>query len=289
MEIYDQNVLDWNMNSEITCVKDAERIHDTMVSLEFKATWGGMYDMPHYRGEQYFGWDLMPNIFRIGDLATDKAKAKQLEKQGWQEFENVIKANFGNDALRTIFDNEKHGKDWDLLMQAQHASVKTRLLDWSPNVYAPLYFATERNADPKIENSDAQFWVFMVPFESIKSHNDYPVRDTFYDQDPQALSQGCMINVSIFLDELDKRKYEVRMYHQKGRFYVSEDASCHLPLNKQPALQPLLFRFRVPAKFKEPIRNELDARGINYDYLFGSANPAHQALMDSINKKVFGL
>src|SRR5205085_1973441 len=105
-----------------------------------------------------------------------------------------------------------------------------------------------------IENADGQFWAFMMPFESIKSHNEFPVKDTFYEEDPQTLKKGFMINVSIFLDDLSKRKYETRMFHQKGRFYISGESDYEIAMDKQPAIAPLLLRFRVPAGKKPSIR-----------------------------------
>jgi hypothetical protein len=289
MEIYDENVLKWGMKPHIESVQDVEDIHNRMIEFDIKVGLGGPYDMPHYRGEQKHGWELEPNILRISSLKGDIIKARQLEKNAWQEFGQVITTNFGKDALRTIFDNEKHGKDWDLLMQAQHAGVKTRLIDWSPTVFAPLYFAVEESKIPEIENSDGQFWVFMVPFKKIKSHNEFPVKDTFYDQYPQTLKEGCMINVSIYLDDLSKRKYETRMFHQKGRFYISADHEWHIPMNKLATISPLLFRFLVPAKSKINIRKDLDDRRINHNYLFGPENPDHQALIKDINKRIFDI
>jgi len=275
------------MKPKIESVKDAENIHERMVEFDIKVRLGGPYDMPHYRGEQKFDWDILPNILRLPSVKGDKHKAKDLEKKGWQEFGNVIKMNFGNDALRTIFDNEKYGKDWNLIMQAQHAGIKTSLTDWSPNVYAPLYFATEESKEPEIENSDGQFWVFMVPFRCIKSHNEFPIKDTYYDQDPQAVEDMCMINVSILLDDLPERKYETRMFRQKGRFYISRDDQWGVAINKQPDIARLLFRFIVPAECKSEIREELKGRGIDYNYLYGPINLDHQDLIDDINKRIF--
>lgn len=287
MERYDENVLRFGLNPTITSVKDIELIHDTMVQLEFKAALGDLYAMPHYRGEQKFGWNLDTNLFRIKTFQEDKVKAMQAVRNGVKEFEDVIRSNFGDAALRNIFDNEKHGKDWDLLFQAQHAGVKTCLLDWSPTVYAPLYFCTEESKDMEIEQSDAQYWVYMVPFANIKSHNEFPVKDSFYEQDPYSLKEGYMINVSIFLDDLEKRSYETRIYHQKGRFYLSGYDNAEVAMNKQPEVTQFLYRFRIPAACKAIIRKELRERGINREYLYGPENPDHQALIDTINSKIF--
>jgi hypothetical protein len=262
MEIYDINVLNVGMNPIIDSVKDCEAIHDTMVGWDFKVMIGDLNAMPHYRGEQKFGWDLATNLFRTKSLQGDNAKAIQAVKNGAAEFERVIISNFGNNALRTLFDNEKHGKDWDLLFQAQHASIKTCLLDWSPNVYAPLFFATEESKDADIEKSDAQFWVYMVPFDKIRSHNTFPVKDSFYEQDPYAIKEGAMINVSVLLDDLSQRAYETRIFHQKGRFYISSKDSIDIAMNKQPEVVHFLYRFTVPGECKASIRDELEKRGM---------------------------
>lgn len=288
MEIYDLNVLRFRLNPEINSVTDAEKIHDFLCKLEVKMALGTLNLMPHYRGEQFYGWEILPNIFRIKSLENDPITAKKLEKQGWLEFEKTIQQHFGSDALRNLFDSETFGKDWDLLMQSQHATIKTRLLDWSANVYSPLYFASEKSGDDDIDNADGQFWVYMTPTEQIKSHNEFPIKNTFYDQDPQDVKSPSMINVSIYLDDLEKRKYEVRMYHQRGRFFISEEANCNIPMNRQTNIAELMFRFKIPAASKQAIQDELKVRNIHYEYLFGAPNPAHQQLMDAVNKNVYG-
>lgn len=287
MEVYDKNVADWGLKPIIENIQDAKAIHNRMIQLDIKMALGIPFSMPHYRGEQKFGWDILPNINRLSTTAGDKDLAKRLEKRGWEEFGSVISKEFGPDALRTIFDNEKHGRDWNLIMQAQHAGVKTSLLDWSPEIYAALYFATEESKDVNIENSDGQFWVYLTSYNNLKNHSDFPVRDTYYDQDPQSVDNSTMINVSILLDDLSKRKYETRMYHQKGRFFVSSNDNWGKPMNYQPELTPFLFRFCVPAQCKPIIRDLLEKERLNYNYFYGPYNPDHQALIDNINKRIF--
>ena len=289
MEIYDKNVLDFGFKPEITSVEDAEAIHERMIQIETKfALTHDPYAMPHYRGEQKYGWDLSPNLFRIKSLQNNIQDLRALEYKAWMEFESVIHNKFGQDALRTIFNNEKHGKDWDLVMQAQHAGIKTSLLDWSPTIHAPIYFATEKSRSFDIDNSDGQFWVYMPSSDQIKSHNDFPVKDTFYDQHPQQLESGVIINVATYLDDLSKRKYETRIFHQKGRFFVSGVNEWGEAMNKQINVIPKLFRFVVPAKYKESIRQELAQRKIDYNYLYGPWNPDHKKLMDDINERIYG-
>lgn len=139
----------------------------------------------------------------------------------------------------------------------------------------------------EIEKSDAQLWVFLARFHSIKSHNEWPVKDSFYEQDPATLSEGYLINSSIYLDGLKERLFESRMYKQKGRFFLSSRDNFGVPMNRQKEIAPLLFRFKIPSSIKATIRAELMERGITREYLYVEENTAHQAVVNSINQKIF--
>lgn len=288
MESYDQRVLDLGLQREITSVQNGLDIHKAMVQLETKAHFArDLNAMPHYRGEQKFGWDISPGISRTIAGKVNAEEARQLEKKALEEFESEVTSKIDKDALRTLFYNEKHGKDWDLLFQAQHAGVKTSLLDWTPEILQSLFFATEESGIADIESSDGQLWVFLARFHTIRSHNEWPVKDSFYEQDPSSLSEGYLINSAIYLDDLEKRVFESRMYKQKGRFYLSSKENFGIAMNKQDEVIPLLFRFIIPSSAKAQIREELKVRGITREYLYVEENPDHQALVDNINRKIY--
>lgn len=272
----------------ITSVADAEAIHKLLIKIRtnfFQKTQLGI--MPHYRGEQNFGWDIRSGIFRPPLNITDPDVGKQLEQQAIAEFENVIKNSVGPHVFRDLFDHEKHGKDWDLLFQAQHAGIKTTLTDWSAEITSAMYFATEESANPTIENADGQLWVYLVPEPLILGHNNWPVRETFYDMNPFDLDQTYLINVSSYLDNIEKRIFEYRMYRQKGRFVMSASKDCHIPLNKQDYVQQFIFRFRIPKEFKKTIRNELAKRGVVRKEMYIDETMARQQLIVDVNAKIF--
>jgi hypothetical protein len=288
MELYDKRVLELGMKREITSVQNGLDVHKAMVRFETKEHFANdIYAMPHYRGEQNFGWDISPGISRVVDENATVDEARQLEKKALEEFELEVTSKVGKEALRTLFNNEKHGKDWDLLFQAQHAGIKTSLLDWTPEILQALFFATEESAITDIEKADGQLWVFLARFRTIRSHNEWPVKDSFYEQDPSSISEGYLINSSIYLDDLGKRLFESRMYKQKGRFYLSSKENFGIAMNRQNDVVPLLFRFIIPASHKAVIREELKERGITREYLYVEENPTHQAIIDSINQKVY--
>ena len=272
----------------ITSVKEAEEFHDLFIQVRskfYEKTMLGM--MPHYRGEQNYSWDIRSGIFRPPMNIIDPVVAKQLEQQAIAEFESVIKNNVGNHVFRDLFNEEKHGKDWDLLFQAQHAGVKTTLTDWSAEIISALYFATEESTDPAIENADGQLWCYLVPDPLILGHNNLPVRETFYDMNPYDMDQTYLINVSTLLDNIEQRIFEYRMYRQKGRFIMSASKDCHIPLNKQDYIQQFIFRLRIPQEFKKTIREDLAKRNMIRKNMYIDEAPSRQQLITDINAKIF--
>lgn len=149
--------------------------------------------MPHYRGEHNFGWDIRSGIFRLPLNINDPETGKDLEERAIREFETTITQKVGGNVFRDIFNQEKHGKDWDLLMQAQHAGIKTTLTDWTPEIISAMYFATEWSSNAETEKSDGQLWCFIVPTQYILSHNNYPTRKTFYDLNPFNLERTILV------------------------------------------------------------------------------------------------
>lgn len=272
----------------ITSVADAEAFHDLFIQVRVKFFEKTMLEiMPHYRGEQKYGWDIRSGIFRPPLTITDSSIGKQLEQKAVTEFENVITNKMGNHVFRDLFNKEKHGKDWDLLFQAQHAGIKTTLTDWSAEIISALYFATEESNNPDIENADGQLWAFLIPVPLILGHNNWPVRDTFYDMNPFDMQQTHLINVSSYLDNIENRIFEYRMYRQKGRFVMSANKYCHIPLNQQDYVQQFIFRLRIPHEHKKEIREELSKRDVIRKNMYIDEAPSQQQLIIEINNKIF--
>jgi len=290
MAIYDDNpqkILD--IEPIITSIDEAEAVHNRLIEFRSQLYFSGQMDaQPHYRGEQKFGWDISPGLSRGKGAGLFGPQAKALESRLVSEFEKEITTRFGPQALRHLFDGQAYGRKWDSLFQAQHAGIRTTILDFSFHWERSLFFAVEESPDPDIENSDAQFWAYQYNNELLLKHSKYPIDDSFYDQDPESLLEGRMVNVPFFLDDLEHRLFEGRMFKQIGRFFIPAQDTCQIPLNLQDDIAPWLFRFRIPAEYKKPIREELEATGIDRAYLYVEENPAHHNLIAEINKRVCG-
>lgn len=272
----------------ITTALEADQLHEQFIKVRTELFLNYQTEiMPHYRGEQNFGWDIRSGIFRPPLIITDPKIGKDLEQKAIHEFEYVINEKVGAKTLRDLFYHEKHGKDWDLLFQAQHAGVKTTLTDWSADIISALFFATELSLDENIENSDGQLWCFLIPIINIKGHNDYPERNTFYNINPFEVTSTFLINPSSYISEIENRIFEYRMYRQKGRFVMSSNDTCHIPLNQQDELKKYILRARIPAEFKSSIRQELANRRVNREIMYIDETSIRQDLITDINTTIF--
>ncbi len=276
-------------NIEIKSLDEAFDLHDNLfIPFRVKLFENGINGfMPHYRGEQKFGWDILSGVFRppFDKLSSDEGK--NLEKLAVTEFEETIKTKIGDKVLRNIFNHEKFGKEWDLLFQAQHGGVKTTLTDWTGFIQTALFFATEKSNNDEIENSDAQLWCLMVPEENIISDSQFFPKESMYNLDPFNIDNVYLINPSIYIDNVDERIFEYRMYKQGGRFLAMPNNVCNIPINKHGLFKDFLFHIRIPQAFKQSIRQTLTERGITRQRMYADENPIHNNLINDINNKIF--
>lgn len=274
---------------EIKTLDEAFDLHDKLfIPFRVKLFENGLNGfMPHYRGEQKYGWDILSGVFRPPFDKLNSKEGKQLEKLAIAEFENTIKNTIGDKILRNIFNHEKFGKEWDLLFQAQHGGVKTTLTDWTGFIQTALFFATEKSNVEEVENSDAQLWCLMVPEQNIISDSQFFPKESMYNLDPFNIDNVYLINPSIYIDNVDERIFEYRMYKQGGRFLAMPNDICNIPINKHDIFKDFLFHIRIPKEYKQQIRQTLTGRGITRQRMYADESPLHDNLIKDINEKVF--
>ncbi len=103
---------------------------------------------PIYRGQEK-DWELLPSIARDKSLSTNNIIEK--EKNIFEEFKRL--------SYLHLDSNLNYDDDWSLLALAQQHRLPTRLLDWTGNPLAALWFAC---IDEKEEDSERIVWLLLL-------------------------------------------------------------------------------------------------------------------------------
>ncbi|WP_299111511.1 FRG domain-containing protein [uncultured Winogradskyella sp.] len=247
---------------EINNLQDVSSFHDELIKINVDLiTKVGFPVMPHYRGEQNYGWDILPGIFRPPfSTEIDLSMAREIEKNGAEIFKRKVIENYGEDQL---FKHSKkpYGEDWDLMFQAQHAGIKTNLIDLSTSSVSSSYFMCEPS--DKHEHSDGQFWGLLVPHDFILNETSDYGKLLYPNFNPFDLDSSFVCNVPTYINDIDQRTYQFRLFRQHGRLFASSNSDLEVPLNKKEFWKNMIVRVRVKAEAKKVIFEELKANGID--------------------------
>jgi hypothetical protein len=272
-------------NFEIKNLQDIRNFHEELIKVRVDLKFSvGIDVMPHYRGEQHYGWDILPGIFRPPfSTEIDLSKARKIEKNGAEIFEKKVTENYGP---KQLFKHSKkpYGEIWDLLFQAQHAGVKTNLIDLSTSSVMSSFFMCEPSE--KHEKSDGQLWGLLVPFEFIFNEASDYGKTLFPLQNPYDLDKSFVCNVPTYINDIDERTYQFRLFRQHGRLFASSNSDIDVPLNKKEFWKNMIFRVKVPAEVKKTIFKELKEVGIDREKLMILENEDAEKMISEINNEM---
>jgi FRG domain len=140
---------------------------------------------------------------------------------------------------------------WDWLALAQHHELATRLLDWTGNPLAALWFAVRK---PAQRNESGVAWMFEP------QARDFVVGPPF--EDPYSVDRTRVFR---------PRHIARRIVAQSGWFTVHKfvsDKNGFVALEKNPAYSKRLAKVIVPSKCFSNLRVELDRCGVNSASMF---------------------
>lgn len=191
-----------------------------------------------FRGQSQ-DWPLLPKISRI------KARTDNLldsEKSMLEDFKRLSKPHLAKLPVN----------NWEWLSLSQHHGLPTRLLDWSTNPLAALWFAVSQPA----ETEYGVFWVLYPVKDSFLSVSEINTIDPF--------NKGL---ARVFQPEIST----IRIQTQTGWFttqQVDPGTNSFLPLNETPGLAEEFLKIRIPKRAFSNLRYQLDKLSINRFSLF---------------------
>lgn len=140
--------------------------------------------------------------------------------------------------------------DWEWLAVAQHHRMATRLLDWTWNSLAALWFTVERPAD---EGIDGAVWTFCVEAEE------------YIDDEKQEPLEQRMTRV------YEPKSIASRISSQQACFTVHEYSrgeKAFVALEKNQRYKGRLRKLLIDRRSFRKIRSNLDRCGMNNALLF---------------------
>lgn len=183
-----------------------------------------------FRGHSNVAYALVPSVGRGEHKSKSRAK-----------YERSLFDMFCREARGHL--TELPNNDWEWLALAQHHGLPTRLLDWTSNPLAALYFAVSADA----ANDGALFALFA-----------------------KTKASESVLSVSPFKIERAVKYFphivSPRIRAQEGVFIACADVE--LPLDKALREDWVVERYVIPARAKEGLLYELFRLGVHASALF---------------------
>jgi len=176
---------------------------------------------------------------------------KKIDRPKFSDYECTLFNSFKRQAR--IYTKEVPNNDWEWLAFAQHYRLPTRLLDWTKNPLAALYFAV-CNTDSR---NDA--WVLVMEFGSLAKGHEYMID---INKPPWKSPLKYKGKFNRYIPSIT----DSRMAAQQSVFTISKDPLQLISDMKDKNGEK--HKIIISAHSKEKIRRQLQRLGINQASLF---------------------
>jgi hypothetical protein len=223
--------------------KAVEEVRTVNDFLEIAFRFGEQDDVL-FRGQRRSGWVLEPTLARIN--VRNKGDSRL-------DVEKELVRGFRRQYMPHL--NQQLTDDWEVLAVAQHHGLNTRMLDWTQNPLAALWFAVRKPAEGDPKESAV---VFMFQ----------PATDDYADGERQRGVSPYEVNRTLFYQP-DHRTQ--RIVAQGGWLSVhawNEGDRNFSRLDKLPPYASRIKRVHIPPDAFCDIRDRLDRIGVNEASLF---------------------
>ncbi len=244
------------MVKQVTCISDLLETIRSVRAEDSGAIW--------YRGQTNENWKLLPGRLR------------QQNKMS----ETSLLSRFKQSVAMLTSSKPNNSFDWIFLMQ--HYGVPTRLLDWSENPLAALYFAVTK---VDIE-SDGAFWMLrpnkLNKNANISDRDEADYIPSFDDEEVQGYSPEQLrsnTRISLFPIATIATRNNPRIQAQSGTFTIHHRDSLAI---EDVGNGSHCRKYLIPHDAKKNIREELSILGVNKFLLFPEMESISVTLRESM-------
>jgi FRG domain len=220
-----------------------------------------------FRGQPTFGRPLMPGIYRSNVRVANEEERLQTECRLTQQF------RVQSSGLRAGRDSEA-----EIYFLQQHYKMPTRLLDWTTNPLAALYFAVSKDADKDGE-------VFAMDTFQLTEKQRPPGGKGIGTQRNKHFREALEV-IFHWKDVKDFPDYIMPITPDYMDARINFQRSCftfHVP--KQPVLTSMenksLNTFVIPRQFKKRMLDELFLLGVDEFSIYGDLESLSRRLKDA--------
>jgi len=229
----------------------------------------GFHSRVWYRGHSKRTYSLVPGVYRseftklaqtCSNVGDDEERRLTLERDMLNEFRTTGATFFNPDHIISLY------------FIAQHNGMPTRLLDWTSNPLAALFFTVEDE-----DNNDGDVFVMeptkLIPRPTRRLDKSKP--NLVWPHIHTMRHPFVRDRIGITFWQIPKNKWEpealiipVRPDNTAGR--IGQQSSCftlHMHKSKS-GNNPTLAQIKVPAKHKPNLRAELHRLNINNFTIF---------------------
>ena len=273
-------------------IKKPQELHDTATSiskyLEIIESWHtkskiyevGFHSRVWYRGHSQDCFLLQPGVYR--DSFTE-ALSKDNQPEDLEERRLHVETSMHSDFRSSGANFFNPTRAIDLYFTAQHYGMPTRLLDWTTNPLAGLFFACEKDLDKDGEVIVMNCLELVLPTPE-NAASDYP-RWVVTMRHPYCES---VIGMSYWQENKSTSPrliVPIRPDNLAGR--ISQQSSCftlHAHQAEDKEVKSLV-RIQIPGKVKDNLRKELSRLNINQFTIYNDLDHLSQEIKRSWDVK----
>lgn len=197
-----------------------------------------------FRGQRQGQYPILPKIAR-NDLYSYKFQGEYPQNQG-PKYERYMLDQFKRLSLPLLDMRHTPTNDFEWLALARHYGMATRLLDWTENALAALWFAVSEISDNK---DDAVVWVFRPVDQDI-------ISDKEFQSNPLSLLTTYAYQPPHFASRIRAQAGWFTVHH------ASKGETPFQPFEQDSVSKNKLWRVGIAADWLPAIREELQECGV---------------------------